>query len=171
MFKMKRTKKEVSLLLSQFTITVVLFVFILLPFIKMLIGIRWEDIVRVVNSPMFVTAIKNSLMTCLTTTVISVSLALALAFAIQRTGVKWKAFMTVFVTLPMLIPSISVGTSMIVLFGTNGVITNMLHLNRTVYGFWGIVIGAVLYSYPVASRNLFMTSIVFIFRLEVQTHG
>ena len=150
MFKMKRTKKEVSLLLSQFTIAAVLFVFILLPFIRMLIGIRWDDIVRVVNSPMFVTAIKNSLRTCLTTTVISVSLALALAFAIQRTRVKWKAFMTVFVTLPMLIPSISVGTSMIVLFGTNGVITNMLHLNRTVYGFWGIVIGAVLYSYPVA---------------------
>lgn len=147
---MKRGKKETSLQLSQFTIAVILFVFILLPFIKMLIGIKKEDIVSIVNSPMFVTAIKNSLKTCVTTTVISVLLALALAFAIQRTAVKGKAFLTVFVTLPMLIPSISVGTSMIVLFGTNGVITNLLHLDKTVYGFWGIIIGAVLYSYPVA---------------------
>ena len=137
---MKRSKKELSLQLSQFTITVVLFVFILLPFIKMLIGIKKEDIVTIMNSPMFVTAVMNSLKTCVTTTVISVLLAMALAFAIQRTGVRGKAFLTVFVTLPMLIPSISVGTSMIVLFGTNGVITNLFRLDKTVYGFWGIII-------------------------------
>ena len=147
---MKRNKKEPSLILSQITITLILFVFILLPFIKMMIGITKTDITTVINSPMFGTAVKNSIITCTTTTIISVLLALMLAFAVQRSGIKGKAFLTVFVTLPMLIPSISVGTSMIVLFGTNGVITNLLHLNWTVYGFWGIVIGAVLYSYPVA---------------------
>ena len=145
-----KNRKNINVLLSQLIIATVLFVFILMPFIRMLIGIKKGDISNVVGSAMFVTAIKNSLKTCLTTTVISVSLALGLAFAIQRTGIRWKTFLTVFVTLPMLIPSLSVGTSMIVLFGTNGVITNLLHLNWTVYGFWGIVIGAVLYSYPVA---------------------
>lgn len=147
---MKRRKKELSLTLSQFILLVILFVFILLPFFRMLAGIRAADITSIINSPMFVTAILNSLKTCTITTVISVSLGLSLAFAIQRTGIIGKAFLTVFVTLPMLIPSISVGTSMIVLFGTNGVITNLFHLNWTIYGFWGIIIGAVLYSYPVA---------------------
>ncbi|MBQ2658018.1 MAG: ABC transporter permease subunit [Erysipelotrichaceae bacterium] len=147
---MKKSKKETSLILSQVIIAVILFVFILMPFIRMVIGIKKEDIDAIVHSPMFGTAVTNSLKTCITTTIISVLLAMALAFAVQRTGIKGKAFLTVFVTLPMLIPSISVGTSMIVLFGTNGVITNLLHLNNTIYGFWGIVIGAVLYSYPVA---------------------
>ncbi len=147
---MKRSKKEFSLILSQASITVILFVFIILPFLRMVIGIQKADIDSIVHSPMFITAIINSLKTCVTTTVISVLLAMLLAFAIQRTGVRGKAFLTVFVTLPMLIPSLSVGTSMIVLFGTNGVITNLFHLDWTVYGFWGIVIGAVLYSYPVA---------------------
>ena len=50
----------------------------------------------------------------------------------------------------MLIPSISHGMGLIVLFGANGVLTNLLGLNTSIYGFWGIVIGSVMYSFPVA---------------------
>ena len=42
--------------------------------------------------------------------------------------------------LPMLIPSISHGMGMIILFGSNGILRNLLGLSGTIYGFWGIVV-------------------------------
>ena len=147
---MNRQLKETSLTVSKIFVSVALFSFIVLPFLKMVSKIKPSDIRFILQSNMFLKACLNSLKTCLVTTVISVSLALSLAMIIQRSSIRFKPFLTVFVTLPMLIPSLSIGTSMIVLFGTNGVITNLLHLNSSIYGYWGIVLGSVLYSYPVA---------------------
>ena len=147
---MNRQLKETSLTVSKIFVSVALFSFIVLPFLKMVSKIKPSDIWFILQSNMFLKACLNSLKTCLVTTVISVSLALSLAMIIQRSSIRFKPFLTVFVTLPMLIPSLSIGTSMIVLFGTNGVITNLLHLNSSIYGYWGIVLGSVLYSYPVA---------------------
>ncbi|MEF9919303.1 MAG: ABC transporter permease subunit, partial [Eubacterium sp.] len=53
-------------------------------------------------------------------------------------------------TLPMLIPSISHGMGLIILCGENGILTNLFSLQITIYGFWGIVVGSILYSFPVA---------------------
>lgn len=53
-------------------------------------------------------------------------------------------------TLPMLIPSISHGMGLVILFGSNGILTNWLHLPSPFTAFGGIVIGSVLYSFPVA---------------------
>ncbi|MBR3352173.1 MAG: ABC transporter permease subunit [Lachnospiraceae bacterium] len=147
---MNKHLKETGLSASKILVSVALFSFIVLPFINMVFKIKPSDIQFILQSNMFVKACLNSLKTCLVTTAISVSLALSLAMIIQRSNIRFKPFFTVFVTLPMLIPSLSIGTSMIVLFGTNGVITNLLHLNGSIYGYWGIVMGAVLYSYPVA---------------------
>ena len=36
------------------------------------------------------------------------------------------------------------------LFGDNGIVTNLLHLNIGLYGYVGIVMGSVLYSFPSA---------------------
>jgi iron(III) transport system permease protein len=50
----------------------------------------------------------------------------------------------------MLIPSISHGMGLILLFGVNGIITRFLGLSNNIYGFHGIVFGSVLYSFPIA---------------------
>ena len=39
---------------------------------------------------------------------------------------------------------------LVILLGSNGILTNLLHLPFDIYGFWGIVIGSILYSFPVA---------------------
>jgi iron(III) transport system permease protein len=57
---------------------------------------------------------------------------------------------TILATLPMLIPSISHGMSLLLLLGTNGLLTRLLRLHGSIYGFHGIVLGAVLYAFPVA---------------------
>ena len=124
--------------------------FVFFPFFVMVAKITPEDFRKVVTSANFIPALKNSLKLSLTTTVISVSLGLVLAFCIQRTNMRMKNIWTVMLTLPMLIPSISHAMGLVVLFGTNGVINNLLGFQNTIYGYAGIITGSVLYSYPIS---------------------
>jgi iron(III) transport system permease protein len=39
---------------------------------------------------------------------------------------------------------------LIIMFGRNGVLTNILGIERSIYGFWGIAAGSVFYSFPLA---------------------
>lgn len=135
---------------AKFLICVGFILFLFYPFAQMIAKITPDDFNNVVNSTTFVPAVLNTLKTAVTTTLISVPLGLLMAFAIQRTGIKFKTVWTVLLTLPMLIPSISHGMGLVVIFGTNGVLRNLLNINSTIYGFTGIIVGSVLYSYPVA---------------------
>lgn len=123
---------------------------VLFPLVRMLMHIGDVNIGRLLFSSQFVNALKNSLSTSATATLISVGLAFGLSWSIARTKIKYKSVITVLLTLPMLIPSISHGMGLIVLFGANGILTNFFNLSSTIYGFWGIVIGSVMYSFPIA---------------------
>lgn len=107
----------------------------------------WSE---VVSSPQFRDAVKNSLLTSLTATLITLVLAFAAALCVERTAIRLKAVLNIIFVLPMLIPSISHAFGLVALFGANGLVTNWLSLKGTIYGFWGIAIGSVLYSFPVA---------------------
>ena len=48
----------------------------------------------------------------------------------------------------MLIPSISHGLGLINLFGANGIISKSLGFN--IIGSYGIILGSIMYSFPVA---------------------
>lgn len=124
--------------------------FVFFPFALMVAKITPGDIQNVVNSKSFLPAVENSLKLALITTAISLTLGLILAFCVQRTNIRLKGAWTVLLTLPMLIPSISHGMGLVVLFGTNGVLRNLLGIESTIYGYAGIITGSVLYSYPVA---------------------
>jgi iron(III) transport system permease protein len=63
---------------------------------------------------------------------------------------RFRELFAVFVTLPMLIPSISHGMGLVLLLGSNGILTRFLGLKHSIYGFSGIVTGSVLYAFPVA---------------------
>jgi len=49
----------------------------------------------------------------------------------------------------MLVPSVSLGTRLVLPLGTNGFLTRLLRLSGSIYGLHGIVLGQVLYSAPV----------------------
>lgn len=121
-----------------------------MPLIFMIISVGDVDIVVLLKSIQFNEALKNSLITTITASLISVSLAFILSVAILRSNIKYKAMFSVFLTLPMLIPSISHGMGLVILFGSNGVLTNLFNLSSNIYGFWGIVIGSIMYSFPIA---------------------
>lgn len=123
---------------------------LLLPIGSMILGMTGEDFVKVFTSHDIGKIIGNSLLVSLTATAITVVVAYFLAVSVERTTIKGKAVFGVIMLLPMLVPSISHGTGLVMLFGNSGIITKTFGLSSNIYGFWGIVAGSFLYSCPVA---------------------
>ena len=135
---------------AEIALIVILFSIIVLPLLGMFFNIDQKAIDYITKKEVFMTALGGSLLVTVISTIISVIIAYARAWAVNRTNIKFKPFWNVSLVLPMLIPSISHGTGLIMLFGNNGIITNLFGTTSTIYGITGIVMGSVLYSFPVA---------------------
>lgn len=140
-----RSFRAAKLLFATFLV-----VSVVMPLARLLMNIRIQDIEDIVTSAQFGPMIKNSLVTTSISTIISVALAWGLAWCVNRTQIKYKTILSVLFTLPMLIPSISHGMGLVLLFGDNGLITNWLGINIGLYGYKGMIMGSLLYSFPVA---------------------
>ena len=128
---------------------------IVLPLIRMLSTMASVDVGAVITAKKFSKALRQSLLVSFTATVISVSLAGLLSWAVARTNIHHKTALNTLITIPMLIPSISHGMGLIILLGANGWLSRSLGLTSGIYGFLGIVIGSVMYSFPVAYLMLY----------------
>ena len=142
--RMGRADKT-KLLLSVVFITVVF-----LPLIRMFSYMDAESIQRVVASPNFGQAVKNSMVSAVLGTVVTICIAYILAMCTQRTTIRGKELFGIIFALPMLIPSISIGMGLVILLGNNGLLTRFLNLESSIYGLGGIVLGSVMYAFPVA---------------------
>lgn len=140
--------KKISL--SQIIISLFLCCFIIYPLVVLINNIKIGDIVNLIISKQFLPMLMNSLIIGLVSTILSVSLALLFAWCIQRTNIKHKTLFSLLFTIPMLIPTISHGMGLALLWGDNGILTNLLGINIHIYGFCGMIIGFVLYSFPIA---------------------
>lgn len=139
-----------SIKISKVLVSVFLLLFVVAPLIQLLSGIRGKDIVEVINGPQFWPMMQNSFITTTAATILSVGLAFVMAWTINRTNMRYKSIFTVLFTLPMLIPSISHGMGLVLLFGDNGLFTNLIGININLFGYTGIILGSILYSFPVA---------------------
>ena len=128
---------------------------IILPLIRMLSTMATVDVGAILTGAKFFRALWHSLLVTLVATVISVGLAGLLAWCVSRTNIKHKTLLNTLLIVPMLIPSISHGMGLIIVLGSNGWISNLVGLTGGIYGFWGIVIGSVMYSFPVAYLMLY----------------
>ena len=140
-----RRSELVKLLIGAF-----LFVTVICPLGAMLINMAGSDVSAVLQLPRFREALVNSISAAGTATIISIALAWGFALCVIRSNIRFREVFSVFVTLPMLIPSISHGMGLVLLLGANGIITRLFGLSRTIYGFHGIVLGGIFYSFPVA---------------------
>lgn len=134
-----------KLLIGAFFLTAVIF-----PLFTLLVKLKDANLQKIFSNPLVGKGVVHSVLVSLTATLISVTLAFILAWCMSRTRAKLKPLFRVLLILPMLVPSISHGMGLVILFGSNGRITKLLGLSHGIYGFWGIVIGSVMYSFPVA---------------------
>lgn len=135
---------------AKYLLIAYLLVSVVLPIIYLFSSIRGNNISEVFSSAQFFPMLKNSVITTVIATAISVVLSFFLAYMINRSNIKFKSFFVVLFTIPMLIPSISHGMGLVFLFGDNGIVSNLLGLNIGLYGYKGIIMGSVLYSFPVS---------------------
>lgn len=135
---------------NSLNIFIILFLLIAVfyPLFMMLLKVEWADFSKLISSNAFKESLGNSMLVTTIATVISISIAYLLAYTLNRTNIEHRAVLKVFLTLPMLIPSISHGLGLINLFGANGIISNILGFD--IIGMPGIIIGSILYSFPVA---------------------
>ena len=139
---------------TKILLSTVFIALVFIPLIRMFSNMDGGSIREVVSSPGFITSLKNSFISTTVATLITVCFAMAAAFSIARAKIKCKAVFIILFTLPMLIPSISLGMGLTILFGNNGILTKILGMDSGIYGFIGIVMGAVLYAFPVAFMML-----------------
>jgi iron(III) transport system permease protein len=92
----------------------------------------------------------NSLLVSAVSTVITVAVALILAYAVTRTTVPGKRFLSLMSLLPLISPPFLVSLAFILLLGRNGVITRALGLDWSIYGFHGIVVAQIFTFLPQA---------------------
>lgn len=111
-------------------------------------GVGFGNYARYINSPKFLRVVGNSFAVSATTTLITVLLAYAFAYAMRRTAMPLKGWFGTIALLPLFAPSLVQALGIVFLFGRNGVINRTFDLGIEIYGFWGIVIADVFYSFP-----------------------
>lgn len=145
-----RKKESVFSAGTKLLLGVFFLVSVVLPLVQMLLNLGSTDVGKILSDDRVTTALSHSVVVSLTATLFAILLAGVAAYAIQRTKVWFKTLFHMLILLPMLIPSISHGMGLIILLGSNGRLTNLLGLSKGIYGFWGIVVGSVMYAFPVA---------------------
>ncbi len=88
----------------------------------------------------------NSLKVSVSVAAIVVPLAYLFAYALQRTLIPGKPLWRGLSLLPLMAPSMLPGIALVYLFGNQGLLRGWLAEN--IYGFWGIVVGEVIYTFP-----------------------
>lgn len=90
--------------------------------------------------------LENSLATAATVVALVVPIAFLFAYALQRACLPAKGLWRALSLLPLLAPSMLPGIALIYLFGNQGLLRGLVADN--IYGFWGIVLGQALYTFP-----------------------
>ena len=136
-------------------VIVPLIVFVAVPLVAILRlsfitpdGVGLANYAREFASPKFARIVANSFSVSLTTTVITVLLAYGFAYALRRTAMPLKRTCGAIALLPLYAPSLVQALGILFLFGRNGIINRAFELRIDIYGFWGIVISDVFYSFP-----------------------
>ena len=119
------------------------------PLSRMLAQITPEG-AAVFSSTVFRRAVGSSCLSGALTVLFALPLAMLMALLTESTRVRCRALWRGIFVLPMLLPSVSQGTGLVLLLGTNGLLTRGLRLPGSIYGLQGIVLGQVLYTAPIA---------------------
>lgn len=123
---------------------------VIAPLLSMFLTIDSVHLKSVFSNKAFKTAVYNSVLYSGFSALISILLGGLAAWCVNRTTIKFKQLFIAILTLPMLIPSISHGTGLVILLGANGILTNLLGLKLNLYSGLGIILGSFMYSLPVS---------------------
>ena len=131
-------------------ITALLFIFLfaLMPLISLVFNVSGKDLSYVFADDNFWSSVANSALYSLFASLITTVLAVVAAYFLNTSSIKNKNIFVTVLTLGMLVPTLSIGLGIRVLFGRNGFIDNMFGLEIEGIGFLGLIFGSVISSFP-----------------------
>ena len=122
--------------------------FAIMPLATLAFNVTGKDWAFIARDRKFWEAIKNSLIYTSTAAVITTALALVSAYLLETAALRKKNLYVIALTLGMLVPTISVGLGLRILFGTNGFLDLLFGLEIEVRGMPGLIMGSVMTSFP-----------------------
>ncbi|UCJ16732.1 putative 2-aminoethylphosphonate ABC transporter permease subunit [Pseudomonas sp. MM211] len=149
------TADRLFVLGGQWLLLVLLVLAVLLPLLAML----WRGLAgdpaqggglaaaaELFGSANFRWLLGNSLTSALAVVMIVLPLAYGFAYGLLRTCLPGKGLWRGISLLPLLAPSMLPGIALIYLFGNQGMLRDWMP--DSIYGFWGIVLGQAIYTFP-----------------------
>lgn len=150
-------QREAAVAIGAGVVTLLLLTFIVWPVVKVLwmsvagpAGLTLANFREFFNTWRLLRILVNSLTVAAVSTVLTVAVAMVLAYAVTRTTVPGKRFVSLMALLPLISPPFLVSLAFILLLGRNGVVTRWLGLDWSIYGFHGIVLAQVFTFLPQA---------------------
>lgn len=148
---------EVAVAIGAGVVTLLLLTFVVWPVVKVLwmsvagpAGLTLAYYREFFSTWRLLRILVNSLTVAAVSTALTVAVAMVLAYAVTRTTVPGKRFVSLMALLPLISPPFLVSLAFILLLGRNGVVTRWLGLDWSIYGFHGIVLAQVFTFLPQA---------------------
>ncbi|MCR5732560.1 MAG: hypothetical protein K6G51_06460, partial [Sphaerochaetaceae bacterium] len=121
---------------------IVLFVFF--PLLSLVINIKGKDLAFVFSDKNFYSALFTSIRYTFISSVIATLLALFSAYLLNTSSLKHKNFYVTVLTFGMLVPTLSIGLGIRVMFGTNGFLDSILGIKIEGIGYLGLILGSII---------------------------
>lgn len=151
----RRRQSELAVAAIAVAVVLLLGVFVVWPLVRLLVtSLREPGGVTLANYAAFVSSwrlfgiLLNSLLGSAISTVITVAIALVLAYAMTCAGIPGKRLISLLVVLPLLSPPFLAALAFILLFGHQGGLTHALRPGWSIYGLLGIVVSQVFTFLP-----------------------
>ncbi len=122
--------------------------FAILPLLTLAFHVTGKDWAFIIKDKSFRAAIKNSIIYTGAATIITTVLALFAAYLLETSSLRRKNIYVLLLTLGMLVPTVSVGLGLRILFGAKGFLDLLLGVKIEVRGFAGLIMGSVMTSFP-----------------------
>lgn len=122
--------------------------FAILPLGTLAFHVNGEDLAYLAGNKSFRQSVGNSLIYASVSALITTGLALMAAYLLNTSSIRKKNLLAIILTLGMLVPTISVGLGLRILFGKNGFIDLMTDAEIEIRGMPGLIAGSVITAFP-----------------------
>lgn len=149
--KFDSSRNSKSLLCAWIIVAVFFCVCVIFPLVCVLTSAKITDYRTVFTQPVWHSAMGNTFVQCICSSVLSVIVGYVFAYAVVKAEIPGKKFFSLVPIIHLITPPFVGGLAFILLFGKQGFITHtILGLDVSLYGFWGLLVAQVLSFFPMA---------------------
>jgi iron(III) transport system permease protein len=129
---------------------VLVLLFAVSPLLTILFQMKGQDFSYVFSDSSFPHALGNSLLYSFVGAFLATLLALFIGFFLDRSNIRYKKVYIILLTLPMLVPSLSIGLGIKNLFGEKGWLDILFGWKSSVSSLFSLILGATIMAFPTA---------------------